>query len=312
MEYFEKIKEQRIKKGWTQERLANELQVSRKSVARWENGWNIPALIYAQKMAELFEISLDELMGTVTTKHTEGAQPSPHLKGLLILYCTLTVLPIVIIQLGKRVMSFLLELFRNVGSSPSDEFFSGTSFFDAFLQSRELLFSTIYWIAVMCALLLLAGWIAKLVDIFESTNDKYRRFLAYRKWRIGLVFLFASSYTALFDVTRSWWTHGYIFSFKLISGFCVGFWLMLLFDTLFRKFAKTKFLAGQNFLLIKLNRVFIVIGCIILFLFAVFLIVGQQEKYLVFTLFQLLCVMTAAAYFLAIAVLLGKQAKRKN
>ena len=307
MEYFENIRRLRLERDWTQQQLADKLQVSRKTVTRWENGWNVPALFYAQKMARLFSTTVGELMnGNPTETYDNCAEKAPRLKGLLILYCALTFLPVAIIEFGELMLNVLREMFRvEYGPHVTD----GELFFK-YLKQLEPLHKWLFWVAAFFALLLLAGWVAKLVHIFECTDDKYIRYLAYRKWRIGLVFLFACTYTALFDVYKYWWGHAYFLPLKLVSGFSVGFWLSLVFDTVFRKV--TKLLSKQNPSLKKLNFVFIIIGGVLLIAFVVFLIIGWYERYFVFVLFQLACLLAAIAYLIAGAVLLSIQYRRKT
>ena len=306
MEYFENIKRLRLESGWTQQQLADKLQVSRKTVTRWENGWNVPNLFYAQKMAQLFSTTVGEIMnGNPAQISDNTVDKAPRLKGLLILYCALTFIPVLIIQLGERVLDVMRELYR-VEHGP--HITDGELFF-IYIKQLEPLHKALFWVAAFFALLLLAGWVAKLVHIFECTEDKYNRFLAYQKWRIGLVFLFACTYCALFDVYTHWWSHAYYLPLKLISGFFVGFWLLLVFDTVFRKV--TKLLSKQNPSLKKLNFAFIIVGGALLIVFAVLLIVGWYERYFVFLLFQLLCLLAAIAYLLACAILLSRQYRRK-
>lgn len=58
----EKIKEERLKHNWTQEELAQTLNVSRSAVSSWEVGRNYPDLETIIAMSELFDISLDDLL----------------------------------------------------------------------------------------------------------------------------------------------------------------------------------------------------------------------------------------------------------
>lgn len=58
--------------GLTQEELAGRLGVSRQSVAKWESGESVPDLANAQMIAELFNVSLDDLV-----THSEQAAGFP-------------------------------------------------------------------------------------------------------------------------------------------------------------------------------------------------------------------------------------------
>lgn len=62
MRFNEKICILRRKKGWTQEDLANEVDVSRQSVYKWESGENIPDIEKIKKLAKIFNVSLDSLL----------------------------------------------------------------------------------------------------------------------------------------------------------------------------------------------------------------------------------------------------------
>ena len=54
---------QRKKRGLTQEALAEKLDVSTAAVSKWERGISAPDLSITCKMADCFEISVDELLG---------------------------------------------------------------------------------------------------------------------------------------------------------------------------------------------------------------------------------------------------------
>ncbi|MCM3720289.1 helix-turn-helix domain-containing protein [Fictibacillus phosphorivorans] len=62
MTFGEKLKNERKKKGWSQEELAEKLFVSRQSVSKWENGQNYPSIEVIIKLSDLFEITIDELL----------------------------------------------------------------------------------------------------------------------------------------------------------------------------------------------------------------------------------------------------------
>ena len=54
---------QRRKRGLTQEELAEKLDVSPAAISKWERGISIPELSMVCKLADCFEISVDELLG---------------------------------------------------------------------------------------------------------------------------------------------------------------------------------------------------------------------------------------------------------
>ncbi|MBR6239026.1 MAG: helix-turn-helix transcriptional regulator [Lachnospiraceae bacterium] len=58
----DKIINERKKNGWSQEELADMLDVSRQSVSKWEGAQSIPDLSKILKMAEIFGVSTDYLL----------------------------------------------------------------------------------------------------------------------------------------------------------------------------------------------------------------------------------------------------------
>lgn len=62
MKLNEKIYEYRKLKRWSQEELADKLDVSRQTISKWEVGKAVPELEKLIKLAELFNISIDELV----------------------------------------------------------------------------------------------------------------------------------------------------------------------------------------------------------------------------------------------------------
>ncbi len=59
----EKIYTLRTKSGMTQEQLAEKMGVSRQAISKWESDVSIPELNKLKSLANLFQVTLDELMG---------------------------------------------------------------------------------------------------------------------------------------------------------------------------------------------------------------------------------------------------------
>ena len=66
------IRSLREHEGFTQEGLANQLGVARQTVAKWEVGEAVPDLENVQALADLFNVSIDDLV-----KHDEIAEGYP-------------------------------------------------------------------------------------------------------------------------------------------------------------------------------------------------------------------------------------------
>ena len=60
----ENIKTLRKQKGYSQETLAVQLNVVRQTVSKWEKGLSVPDAEMLEKLAEIFEVSVAELLGS--------------------------------------------------------------------------------------------------------------------------------------------------------------------------------------------------------------------------------------------------------
>ena len=78
MNLGEKIYELRTAKNLSQGDVADALDVSRQSVSKWENNSAVPDLDKIIKLAELFGVSLDELVLNKGTKETEDTVKEPN------------------------------------------------------------------------------------------------------------------------------------------------------------------------------------------------------------------------------------------
>ena len=82
MSLGENIYKLRTRKKLSQEDFAAAMEVSRQSVSKWENDMAVPELEKLIKMAKLFEVSLDELVGNAPPppKQEAPAVPAPQAK----------------------------------------------------------------------------------------------------------------------------------------------------------------------------------------------------------------------------------------
>jgi len=62
MNFSERLKSEREKKGWSQAELADKIHVSRQSVSKWETGKNYPTIEVIIDLSDLFGITIDELL----------------------------------------------------------------------------------------------------------------------------------------------------------------------------------------------------------------------------------------------------------
>ena len=62
MEIGKKLKDDRMKSGFTQEMVAEEINVSRQTISNWENEKSYPDIISVIELSSLYSISLDDLL----------------------------------------------------------------------------------------------------------------------------------------------------------------------------------------------------------------------------------------------------------
>ena len=76
MEFNNKLYELRKQKGFSQEELANRLNISRQTISKWEVGESTPDMEKLVAISDLFEVSLDEL---VKGEEPKLAEPSEQI-----------------------------------------------------------------------------------------------------------------------------------------------------------------------------------------------------------------------------------------
>ena len=62
MEIGKKLKDARMKSGFTQEAVAEKINMSRQTISNWENEKSYPDIISVIELSSLYSISLDDLL----------------------------------------------------------------------------------------------------------------------------------------------------------------------------------------------------------------------------------------------------------
>ena len=73
-DFYVRLKEARQKKGLSQAEAADKLDVSRQAISRWETGKGFPDINFLPLISELYDISIDELLGhevSISEKHSQ-------------------------------------------------------------------------------------------------------------------------------------------------------------------------------------------------------------------------------------------------
>ena len=93
MDLNERLYELRKSNNWSQEELAEKMEVSRQTVSKWENGSAIPELNKLVKLSEIYKITLDELVKETTTEEkNENTRNKNNMKKILIIMLIIAVI----------------------------------------------------------------------------------------------------------------------------------------------------------------------------------------------------------------------------
>lgn len=71
MKFSDNLRNLRREKEYSQEYLAERLGVTRQTISKWENGTAMPDLKKLTEIAELFDTTMDKLLGTEKEASTE-------------------------------------------------------------------------------------------------------------------------------------------------------------------------------------------------------------------------------------------------
>ena len=85
MELGEKILELRKKMNFSQEELAEKVNVTRQPISKWELGETCPDIKQAKELSKIFSISLDEMVGNdISEVVVEKVSNTEKLAGLIL------------------------------------------------------------------------------------------------------------------------------------------------------------------------------------------------------------------------------------
>ena len=125
MEIGKKLKNARMEAGLTQEKAAEEIDVSRQTISNWENEKSYPDIISVIALSDLYSVSLDELLkgDQKMTEHlaesTDVVKSNKKLTGAIILNIVLMILLIALNMLLPEGTYYLVIVFCVVIMSSS-------------------------------------------------------------------------------------------------------------------------------------------------------------------------------------------------
>lgn len=82
MKFDENLRAFRKQKEFSQEYLAEKMNVSRQTISKWENGTAMPDLKKLTDLASLFDVSMDELLGTSAPDYKTSVPDNAELENL--------------------------------------------------------------------------------------------------------------------------------------------------------------------------------------------------------------------------------------
>ena len=117
MEIGKKLKDARMKSGFTQENVAEKINVSRQTISNWENEKSYPDIISIISLSDLYSTSLDDLLkgDREMMEHLEECtnvvKSTQKLIGAIILNAVTVILLITLSMLLPDKSYYLLVVF---------------------------------------------------------------------------------------------------------------------------------------------------------------------------------------------------------
>lgn len=133
MKFNEKLIALRKEKGWSQEVLAEKLEVARQTISKWELGETTPEMDKLIQLSNLFSITLDELVKDTNTVTTiQNNTNTQKLAGiiikilkvcgiLLIAYLIISFVSIILFTTFKKETHRVTEHYQEIISNSYDE-----------------------------------------------------------------------------------------------------------------------------------------------------------------------------------------------
>jgi len=103
MSLGERIRHYRETAGLSQEALASQLDISRQAVAKWETNRTMPSTTNLLRLAEIFSVSVDELLGMQTQKDSMQLEHRSNWKKRICHFAAIIALYLVLYLSGRLV-----------------------------------------------------------------------------------------------------------------------------------------------------------------------------------------------------------------
>ena len=174
MTFGEKLYRLRKEKGWTQERLAEQIGVSRQALSKWESGSAVPDAVNILRLSKLFAVSADYLLDDAfeSSDATWTSRPSGQARrpaSWAVLRTAAGVCAVSVSLLGMLLLGILRSAFPCVYSiSPAGvEWTRVYTGLWGFLKTNHL-----EWLFALCGVLLLAGAAVLCSPVLKRLRDR--------------------------------------------------------------------------------------------------------------------------------------------
>lgn len=133
--FNENLRELRKSKGFTQEELATKINVVRQTVSKWEKGLSVPDADSLQKIADVLDVEVSQLLGanieTEASKNEIAEQLSRineqlviknrRTKKIVTAICVILLLPLIIFMIMIILANFFYANVEETGSNEIDD-----------------------------------------------------------------------------------------------------------------------------------------------------------------------------------------------
>ena len=132
MKFSENLKTQRILNGVKQEDIATLCDVTRSAVSNWENGRRLPHIDIIQSLANFFNVTMEDLLGTdikyvkqLTKEETVASNKTKHFSKVPMIFALLTL--VVVTLLTILIVPVVKDKYINNGNVNEVEYIDANS-----------------------------------------------------------------------------------------------------------------------------------------------------------------------------------------
>ena len=133
--FNENLRELRKSKGFTQEELATKINVVRQTVSKWEKGLSVPDADSLQKIADVLDVEVSQLLGANIEKEENKNEIAEQLsrineqlviknrrtKKIVTAICVILLLPLIILLIMIILSNFFYANVEETGSYEIDD-----------------------------------------------------------------------------------------------------------------------------------------------------------------------------------------------